>query len=48
MSCNLTDGGDCVQLCFENEYSNCTWDLFANSNVCDEECDNMIIVLDFK
>eukprot|EP01083_Nonionella_stella_P052304 138820_1 len=33
------DKGDCVQLCFAEEYTNCTWDLFTN-NVCDAGCDN--------
>ena len=33
------DGGDCVQLCFADEYTNCSYDLFTN-DVCDEGCNN--------
>eukprot|EP01083_Nonionella_stella_P303474 1050693_1 len=33
------DYGDCQQLCFVDEFSNCTWELFTNDK-CDEECDN--------
>ena len=42
-SCNvyqcLYDPGDCTQLCFESEFSNCTFDLFSNKK-CDQECNN--------
>ena len=31
--------GDCVQLCFSNPVSNCSYDLFTN-DICDEECNN--------
>eukprot|EP01083_Nonionella_stella_P094719 265838_1 len=42
-SCNnpscFVDFGDCQQLCFAEEFSNCTWDLLSNDK-CDAECDN--------
>eukprot|EP01083_Nonionella_stella_P195392 719808_1 len=36
--CN-SDFGDCVQLCFAPQLTNCTYDLYTN-DVCDEGCDN--------
>eukprot|EP01083_Nonionella_stella_P135456 412062_1 len=33
------DFGDCTQLCFVPQISNCTFDLYSN-DICDEPCDN--------
>eukprot|EP01083_Nonionella_stella_P017682 49529_1 len=33
------DLGDCVQLCFAEEYTNCSWELYTN-DVCDDGCNN--------
>ena len=38
MQCDQ-DGGDCVQLYFDNPLSNCTYDLYTNDE-CDAECSN--------
>ena len=37
------DHGDCLQLCFDNPLSSCTYDLFTNDQ-CDAECDNLFCV----
>ena len=38
------DAGDCAQLCFANELTNCTYDKFTNDE-CDQGCDNEYCML---